>query len=351
MTEKWPKEKAGKWYDQQPWLVGCNFVPSTAVNQLEMWQPETFDPQTIDRELGMAAGLGMNSIRVYLHDLAWFADPEGFFKRVDTFLGLADKHGINVMLVIFDDCWQPVPNPGKQPDPIPGRHNHFWLNSPGQKAAVDPAQEERLKKYVQETVKTFATDSRILLWDVYNELGNVFLLTLGKPWFRKIPELLFRYITFRYIRIPTLPLFRKTVTWVREAGPSQPITAGVYIDHPNLNRELIEVSDVVSFHCYKDLHQLEKLVNKLEVHGRPLLCTEYLNRPADCCFENYLPVFKKKKIGCYNWGLVSGKTQTIFGWEDRGGGIEPAVWFHDILRKDGTPFNSKEAAYIREMTK
>jgi hypothetical protein len=52
--EIWTKEQAHEWYKQWGWLRGCDFIPSTAVNQLEMWQADTFDPSTIDRELGWA---------------------------------------------------------------------------------------------------------------------------------------------------------------------------------------------------------------------------------------------------------------------------------------------------------
>src|SRR5271165_6401475 len=91
---RWTAERASAWYEKQPWLVGCNFIPSNAVNQLEMWQAETFDPKTIDRELGWAEDLRLNTMRVFLHDLAWEADPIGFKKRVGQFLDIADKHKI-----------------------------------------------------------------------------------------------------------------------------------------------------------------------------------------------------------------------------------------------------------------
>src|ERR1700716_2235913 len=71
----WTAEKANAWYVQHKWINGADFIPSTAINQLEMWQADTFDPETIDRELGWARGLGMNTARVFLHDLAWEADP------------------------------------------------------------------------------------------------------------------------------------------------------------------------------------------------------------------------------------------------------------------------------------
>src|SRR4051812_7397814 len=86
---RWTVERAAHWYAAMPWLVGCNFTPSYAINQLEFWQEETFDLSVIDRELGWAAHLGMNAVRVYLHDLLWDADPIGFVRRIDAFLATA----------------------------------------------------------------------------------------------------------------------------------------------------------------------------------------------------------------------------------------------------------------------
>ncbi len=117
---RWSVEKANSWYQQQPWLVGSNYTPATAINQLEMWQAESFDPQQIDKELGWAEGLGMNTMRVFLHDLLWQQDPAGFKKRIDAFLTIADKHHIRPIFVLFDSCWDPLPRLGPQHPPIPG---------------------------------------------------------------------------------------------------------------------------------------------------------------------------------------------------------------------------------------
>ena len=130
-SERWTVEQAKAWWDQQPWPVGCNFIPSTAVNQLEMWQAETFDRETIDRELGWAGDLGFNVVRVYLHDLVWAQDRDGLIERVDAFLGLARRNGIRTAFVFFDDVWNTDPSPGPQPEPQPGRHNSRWVQSPG----------------------------------------------------------------------------------------------------------------------------------------------------------------------------------------------------------------------------
>src|SRR5690606_10633866 len=135
--EIWTDSAANAWYAGQPWLVGPNYTPANAINQLEMWQEETFDPQTIDKELGWAAELGMNTARVYLHDLPYEQDSTGFLKRIDQFLGIADKHGIKPLLVFFDSCWDPFPEAGTQRAPKPHVHNSGWVQSPGQHALKD----------------------------------------------------------------------------------------------------------------------------------------------------------------------------------------------------------------------
>ena len=127
----WPLERARTWWRGQPWRVGCNFVPSTAVNALEMWQAGSFDRETLGRELGWAADLGFNAVRVYLHDLLWQDDADGLLRRADDFLDLAARRGIGVVFVFFDDVWSPEPRLGPQPEPVPGRHNSRWVQSPG----------------------------------------------------------------------------------------------------------------------------------------------------------------------------------------------------------------------------
>src|ERR1700742_3131146 len=95
--DRWSQKRANDWYESQPWLVGSNFIPSTAINELEMWQADTFDLATIDRELGGGQNIGMNTMRVFLHNLAWKQDPAGFLDRMDKFLGAAEKHHIRIM--------------------------------------------------------------------------------------------------------------------------------------------------------------------------------------------------------------------------------------------------------------
>jgi hypothetical protein len=326
---RWSVEKANQWYSQQPWLIGCNFIPSTAVNQLEMWQADTFDPQTIDRELGWAHNIGFNVVRVYLHDLAWQSDPDGFKVRLDEFLAIADHHHIRAILVIFDDCWNDNAKIGKQPDPIPGVHNSGWLKSPTTDILNDPTRWDYLENYVTDILRRFGRDNRVLMWDLYNEPGNS----------RKLYE-------------KTLPLLKQTFCWAWRVNPDQPITAGVYTydeKYKLTNEFLLAVSDVITFHDYNEAKDLENTIRRLKPYGRPLICTEWLRRPVSTIIEN-LEIFKHEKVGCLNWGLVSGKTQTIYPWKSKPGSSKPEIWFHDIFRPDGSPFNPAEIELFKKLT-
>ncbi len=326
-TIKWSKNKANKWYARQPWLVGCNFIPSSAINQLEMWQSDTFDSKLIDMELGWAADIGFNTIRVYLHDLVWETDAKGFRKRINQFLEIADKHGLISIFVLFDDCWNSNPKIGKQPNPMPGIHNSGWLQSPGKKIVNNPEKWLRLEKYVKNIIATFGKDERILMWDIYNEPGN------------------------SEQNEKSLPLLKKVFEWARETNPTQPLTAGLWFDNKKLNDFQLAASDIITFHNYKNAEELSKEIAILKKYGRPVICTEWMGRTLESNVQTHLPIFKKEKVGCYNWGLVSGKTQTIFAWDVKNVNEEPELWFHDLLRKNGEPYNSEEIFIFKKLIK
>ncbi len=348
---RWSRDRAAQWAAEQPWFVGCNFIPSTAVNQLEMWQAETFDVPTLTRELGWASEIGFNSLRVFLHDLVWRDDPDGFTSRIDAFLSLAHERGIRTMLVLFDDCWFP-PRAGPQPAPVPGVHNSGWAQGPGHDVVRDRSQWGRLEAYVRDVVGAFGRDERVCVWDLYNEPGNAFLPLASRPPLRALPGAIARF-TRHFVRTsPTLDLLRVVFDWARAADPAQPLTTGVWAPLPRLSRFQLAASDVISFHQYADAARLETRIRALrEAHGRPLLCTEYMARELGSRFETHLPIFREHGVGCYSWGFVSGKTQTIHGWSDRPGTPEPAVWHHDVLRADGSPYDPAELDAIRSITR
>jgi hypothetical protein len=342
----WSKEKANQWYAQQPWLVGCNFITSTAINELEMFQAETFDTATIDKELGWAASLGMNTVRVYLHDLLWQQDSTGFRDRLETFLDIARRHNIKPLFVLFDSCWDPFPQTGKQRDPKPHVHNSGWVQSPGYKALQDSTQYPRLEQYVKGVVASFASDTMVLGWDIWNEPDNPNLSSYGSV---ELPN------KVDYV----LPLLRKAFEWARSANPSQPLTSGVWAGDWSSPEKLkpieklqLEQSDVISFHNYENAESFEKCIKWLQAYGRPILCTEYMARGNGSFFKTSLPIAKKYKVAAYNWGLVDGKSQTKYAWDSwkKQYTSSPDLWFHDIFHQDGTPYKPEETALIKELT-
>jgi hypothetical protein len=354
--QKWSVEKATDWYQAQPWLRGCNFIPSTAINQLEMWQAETFDLDTIDRELGWASELGLNAMRIYLHDLVWFQDPVGFKERIDQYLEVSDRHGIKTIFVLFDDCWHDDPTLGAQPNPRPGIHNSGWVKGPGTKVLKNQTQWGRLDDYVKDIVGMYANDDRVVIWDIYNEPGNNFLVSLKLPVVLRYTALIGKLVKHLLVPGPSKYLLRQAFTWARDVNPNQPLTSGLYFLRPflgaKLNQICLELSDIVSFHSYFNLKDTENIVAELKKSDRPMICTEYLARGEGSTFDAIMPLFKSKKIGSINWGLVAGKTQTMYSWEDYyPNGEEPPLWFHDILRSDGTPYSQKEMVLIQEITR
>jgi len=347
-TPRWTEQKANAWYAQQPWLVGSNYIPRSAINQLEMWQEATFNPAQIDQELGWAESLGMNTMRVFLHDLLWQQDASGFQKRIDEFLTIAQRHHIRPIFVLFDSCWDPAPHLGPQHPPIPGVHNSGWVQSPGAAALADPSHYPRLKTYVQGVVGAFAKDDRILAWDVWNEPGADNAGSYAKEELKD-----------KNARV--IALLPQVFEWAREVHPTQPLTSGVCCvdespDGANLGPiEQIQLreSDVVTFHNYTWPEFFKREIAWLKKYNRPVICTEFMARSVGSTFDTILPIAKEQKVGAINWGFVVGKTQTNLPWESwRHPYIEepPPVWFHEVLYPDGTPYRQAEADLIRRLT-
>jgi hypothetical protein len=342
---RWTEKQANDWYAKQPWLVGANFIPSDAINEFEMFQASTFNPALNDKELGLGESIGMNTMRVFLQDQLWQQDPEGFKKRLDTFLSIAAKHHIRPLLVLFDSCWETDPHLGPQHPPIPGIHNSGWVQSPGKRELLDRSYEPKLKAYVEGVVGAFANDDRILGWDVWNEPDNQ-----GGDVKADVPA--------KVKRVDEL--LPKAFAWARAAHPSQPLTSGVWVgnwsdpakESATTKIQLAE-SDVISFHNYGWPEEFEARIKELQSRHRPIICTEYMARGAGSTFDGSLPIAKKYNVGAINWGLVAGKTQTYLPWDSWKRPyvlIEPTVWFHEVFRQDDTPYRQHEVDLIRQLT-
>jgi len=325
---QWSKESAWEWFGKAPWPIGCNFLPSSAVNDIEMWQAGSFDEACIDLELGFAERIGFNSVRSFLNFVVWEADREGLKRRFERFLQIARSHGISVMPVLFDDCnfAGRSPHAGKQPDPVLGVHNSQWVSSPAFETMDERSEWTKLESYVKDVIGSFKSDERILAWDLYNEPGNS---VRGDK---------------------SLPLVEASFKWARELKPAQPLTAGPWHEFESpMSRRVAELSDVVSFHCYDALDGMREKAELFKAYGRPLLCTEWMQRKGGSSFMTHLPYMKREGIGAYSWGLVAGRTQTFFPWNSKPGVQEPELWFHDIFRKDGSPFCEEEVQFVKRV--
>ncbi len=342
---RWSEQRAAEWRQSVGWLLGCNFTPSTAGSQLEFWQAATFDAPTIDRELDWAAEFGMNVVRVYLHDLIYQADGSGYLDRIDEFLAVADGHGIAAVPVLFDGVWHPRPKLGPQPDPIPRRHNSIWVQGPGSEILYDAERWPPLGDYVAAVLERFGDDGRVVAWDLFNEPDQLDRDTL-------------RLGSRDAKAAAATALLDRVFDWARSANPSQPLTAGVWeydedrrpVDN-DINSLMLGRSDIISFHCYEPLEHLNAVIDALSEHARPLLCTEWLARSAGSTAD-LLPTFGDRDVGAINWGLVDGRTQTRFPWKSW---TEPVddnePWFHELLRRDGTPYDEAEAEIFRSTAK
>ncbi|MEJ6329950.1 cellulase family glycosylhydrolase [Stenotrophomonas maltophilia] len=348
---RWTPAEADAWYSRQQWLVGANYTTSNAINQLEMFQAETFDPAAIDRELRWAhEQFGMNTMRVYLHDLLWQQDPQGLLKRIDIFLSIAEKNGIRPMLVLFDSCWDPDPVLGPQRRPIPGVHNSGWVQSPSRHMLVDRANDAHFQAYVEGVIGHFANDTRVLAWDLWNEPDNP---GGGNYMDKQLPG--------EQERIAEL--LPKIFDWARAKKPVQPLTSGVWIGDDwspgaasltAIQRTQLEQSDVITFHNYEQPEAFVARIAQLRRYGRPLICTEWLARGAGSNVDTILPIARRENIGMINWGFVDGAIQTRFPWDSwqRPYTMEaPTVWFHDLLKADGTPYRAREAELFRRLAK
>lgn len=339
-NNRWTPEEAQKWAATKPWLCGFNFLPSSAVNSTEMWQSSTIDWKTIEKELALADKAGFNACRVFLQYLVWRKDGWKFMDNFRRFLTTATENGIYVMPILFDDCAFAglEPYTGKQRPPVPGVHNSGWTPSPGPKIADRKTEWAQLKAYVMEMVGEFGADDRIVAWDLYNEPGAGDREEKSRP------------------------LLDAAFRWARQAGPTQPLTVGVWrpFAAPDSGRACgllpidarsLELSDVVSFHCYANPAFTRKVVRELKKTGRPVICTEWMARKFDSLIETHLPIFRREHVGAFNWGLVQGKTQTFYPWGSPKGAPEPKLWFHDLFRKDGKPYRKKEIDCIKRITR
>ena len=326
----WSKEKANAWAADAPWYCGVNYIPANAINYTAMWDPCSFSPEVIDKEMAQMEALGLNCARVVMQYAVYADNPGLFLKTLDTFLGICDKHGVKVMPIFFDDCTfgaNTDPVTGPQPEPLEGWYAWAWSPSPGYTMVIDERTHGKLETYVKDVMGHFKDDPRIFVWDLYNEPTNT-----------SMPE-------------RSWPLLRKVFAWAREINPSQPVTAAIWNGNEQLAEFLSSNSDIITFHCYAPLDETRKWVERMQAYGRPVICTEWMNRVAKSVIPDIMPMLKENKVGSVMWGLVNGKTQTHLCWGHRPEQLPyTGPWQHDILKGDYTPYDPAETDLIKSLT-
>lgn len=356
MMDRWTAAEANAWWRSKPWVCGFNYLPSSAVNFLEMWRRESFDLPTIERELGWAAAAGFNSLRVNAHFLVWKHDRDGLLDRIDQLMGVASRNGMSTVLCPFDDCGFGGQEPvyGPQPDPIPGVHNSRAVASPGRATVMNPAARPELEAYVRDLVGAFRTDDRVLFWDVYNEPGN--RMIFGPDGYSHGSADLVLHAR---------NLMEDAFGWVRATNPDHPVTVGAWCTprpgetadpyQTEIDKRALALSDIVTFHAYWNAARVGTFIDYLVPLGRPMLCTEWMARAVDSRIVDQLPLFHDRSVGCFQWGLVRGRTQTHLPWPQdlvtlHGDHVDPDVWFHDLFHEDGRPYDPVEIEVIRALS-
>ncbi len=331
----WTAEQAREWWDGQEWPVGCCYVPGYAINQFEMWQEETFDEAALDREMGLCEELGYNCVRIFLHEDLWFADKDGFKSRIDKFLDIAGSHGVRATISFCTNGGTSDVHLGPQPDAELGIHGGgHWCQTPKDDIFFNKSRWPDFKAYIQDILKTFRHDDRIVWWCLYNEPEN---LKDGRD---------------------CLELMTEIFKWAWEVRPDQPLTAPIWVrpgfkgasSKLDIINFVTSNSDIISFHCYYTPDELETFIKMLSRFHRPMVCQEYMGRTLGSTFQGCLPIFKREKVAALNWGLVNNRCQFHLPWGHKPEDGEPALWFHDIFRSDLTPYSQDEIDCIKSLT-
>ncbi len=357
MEQRWSKERAWEWYNSRPWIRGCNFMGSDCANRIDQWQELGFEERfkTADEELALAAKTGFNSIRIILEYIVWKEEHDGFMERLERYIELAHSHGISCMMVFGNDCMPPKTESWKPLKPGVQHYDWGWhggrkvsqhgtFNTVGYHVLDEPEIALEHYEWVREIVTKYKDDERVIMWDVFNEIGNSNRKNLSLPHMKKFFEI------------------------IREINPIQPLTACLFQYPENFSdfsgylenltdtqQYIVDNSDIITFHSYGSYERNVMIIKTLKKLGRPIVNTEWLARCIGNNVQEMFPLFFLEGIGCYNWGLVAGKYQTYEPWNSVWDQYEQnpnlnwdfTKWFHDLYRPSLHPYDPKEIEIIK----
>jgi hypothetical protein len=353
---KWSKEKAWDWYNSRPWIRGFNYISSDSVNYIEQFQSyeHSHKSETFDREFALAQEWGFNSQRTLFPIECYIEEHDTFVKIVDEYLDVSAKYGLSVMPFFGNDCtvrkeFFKYKKLGPQPVDW-GYHGgikrspHVAKNipEPGYSLIDEEYYVDMYLKMIKEFVTRYKNDERIVIWNIFNEIGNGLRGMMS------------------------VPVMEKFFEAARSCEPSQPLTADAWtvdrIREPHIKEQemrAIELSDIVSYHDYRGFDSSVQIIDVLKKFGRPMINTEWLHRMQGNFVQTHLPLFYLEKIGIYNWGWVVGKSQTHEPWEalwtafeeGRGNHLDFTKWQHDLVRPNLRPYDPKEKRIFQKYFK
>lgn len=358
MKERWSESKAQEWYDKLPWLRGCNFIGSDCANRFDMWQSYKAEEKlaTAKRELALCEDIGFNTVRIWIIFESWLNEPQFFMQMLEEYISICAEHHLAVMLCLTSEedlpCgeysdFRPI-RVGEQKYAV-GYHQGQFPES-AERAALPKwhyAQSTELApkfwQMIKDIVNKYATDERILCWNIYNEPG----ITLKED--------------------ECIPVLTKMFETVRACDPIQPVTADVWRglnedDSPKTKVEEIALknSDIISFHNYSSYCKFCKLVDAFSIYNRPIFCTEWLHRINHNIVGEIYPLLYIKNIANYCWGFVVGKTQTNEPWDilwneyydpNKNVDYDFTKWQHDLFRPNFRPYDPTEIDLIKQFNK
>ena len=357
MKKRWSKEKAWNFWNNNPWMVGCNYVPALTPG-LSIWQEDTIEEilPSVHKELQLMKEIGFNTVRMWLEFDIWYHERDKYLDRVDRVLTILDSYGIKLMPVIFNDCvpfgkpkdisipypkgkgsWDKGYHGGHKDSPhvVPDGLSYGWIR-------WDEEEQRTLcEQYIRDLAKRFKDDTRIIMWDLWNEPGN-----------SKRNDM-------------SIPYLRRTFEICREENVIQPLTAGVWtypqnygidetLDVSPIQRVALDLSDIITFHNYDNLENVKNCIKALEKEGRPMANTEWLHRILGNTILEQLPLYYEKKIGSVHWGLVAGHGQFYLPWEwlkNARPELDYTLWQHDIFKEDFTPYDNREIELFKKYCK
>ena len=353
----WTKERAWAWYDAQPWIRGCNYMPASAANRVDQWQSLGAEERfaEVERELALAEKVGFNTLRLVVEHQGfgvWLAEHDSFMANFERYLQILARHGLRAIVVLGNDCSRPkelweLPKPGVQKYDV-GYHGGRRVtqhgsnpNAVGYTTVDDPVLRPKFYAMCAELMTKYRADDRILFWNLWNEPGNNRRNDLTMKDLRELFEL----------------------AW--SIDPKQPLAADVWTCrssspeavHP-VERLAGDLSDIISYHRYANLCEQKKTIDILRARwGRPMVNTEWLARLLGDDVATSYPLFAQERVGAVCWGFVAGKYQTYEPYEPmwtsqftfRSADEPVTKWYHDLFRPSHHPYDPEEIAIIRHV--